>query len=272
LRPTLRVFRWHAKSIGIAATAKLWLAFLARRACRKVHVRLPAVALRPSGYSHPIYLRPGASDSLVFHQVFIMGEYDRVFRLENPKLIIDLGANVGYTSVRFLNHFPDVRVLAVEPDPSNADLCRRNLKPYGERVRLLQAAIWSEPAYLVVQPHPLGCYGFEYGTRVRTPAEGERGTTAAMDIAGLIAISGNASVDLLKVDIEGSEAELFARNCASWLPNVRNLVIELHNKRSREVFAEALRNYEFELLSCGELTFCWNLRRKLKSAARAGDQ
>ncbi|MGH9445366.1 MAG: FkbM family methyltransferase [Terriglobia bacterium] len=269
LSSTLHAIRWHIGRIGTAATVKLWLGFLARKACRKLGGRLPAIPLRPSSYSHPIYLRLGASDSEVFHQVFILGEYDAVFRLEDPKLIIDCGANVGYTSVCFLNHFPSVRVLAIEPDPSGAELCRRNLKPYGERARLLQAAVWSEPASLVLQPHPLGHCGFEYGMQVRAPAKGEPGTTAALDVRSLIAMSGNASVDLLKVDIEGSEAVLFARNCESWLPNIRNIVIELHNARSREAFAGALRDYEFDSSACGELTFCWNLRQKPGCEPRA---
>jgi hypothetical protein len=74
-------------------------------------------------------------------------------------------------------------------------------------------------------------------------------------------------VDLLKVDIERSEIELFAKNTDSWLPRVKNICIELHGPDCEAAFFSALAPYDFEVSHSGELTICRDLRPK-KSVMR----
>ena len=82
----------------------------------------------------------------------------------------------------------------------------------------------------------------------------------ATDINTLLAESGSDAIDLLKIDIERSEVEVFARNFEPWLGRVRNLVIELHDEECRRVFFQALSPYAYDLSEVGELTICRNLR------------
>jgi hypothetical protein len=58
-------------------------------------------------------------------------------------------------------------------------------------------------------------------------------------------------IDLLKCDIEGSEAELFA-NCAPWIDRVRNLVIEVHPPYSPALLHQHLRAAGWEFDVCDE--------------------
>lgn len=69
-----------------------------------------------------------------------------------------------------------------------------------------------------------------------------------------------AKIDLLKIDIEGAELELF-RAPADWLNDVSSIVIELHGAECEKVFFKALKGYQYELGSSGELTICKNMRR-----------
>ena len=69
-------------------------------------------------------LRKTGSDWEVFSQIFMHNEYKpvcRALRLNNinPKLILDLGANIGLTTAYLKNIFPDCEVISVEPDQSN---------------------------------------------------------------------------------------------------------------------------------------------------------
>ena len=67
------------------------------------------------------------------------------------------------------------------------------------------------------------------------------------------------TVELLKVDIERGEIELFGGPCP-WLEFVlRNIVIELHDEECSEVFHRALSGYSYEEFT-GEPTFCCDLR------------
>jgi hypothetical protein len=76
----------------------------------------------------------------------------------------------------------------------------------------------------------------------------------------LIGLSGATEIDLLKIDIEKSELELFSRNTENWLPRIRNLCIELHGADCEAVFFRALADYSYNLSRTGELTVCSDLR------------
>jgi hypothetical protein len=84
----------------------------------------------------------------------------------------------------------------------------------------------------------------------------------AWDIPSLMKLSEYDQIDLLKVDIEGSEVSLFDSGCAAWLPKVRNICIELHGVNCEATFFRALEGFKYERGQFGELTVCSNLRRE----------
>jgi FkbM family methyltransferase len=227
----------------------------------KLRAREPeSCSLRPHLAQHPLMARlRGSSDISVFNQIFIHEEYRTLRQLEDVSLVLDLGANVGYSSAYFLSSFPKCRVVAVEPDERNIAVCRFNLKPYGDRVVLLHGAVWSECTGLSLS---LGSgVGREWATRVTQPSDPNAGDVPAWNVSSLIDMADVVEVDLLKVDIEGAERAVFS-NCRSWLPRVRNICIELHGKVCRETFFHALADFEYSLEYSGELTICKNIRPK----------
>jgi FkbM family methyltransferase len=198
----------------------------------------------------------------VFKQIFVQREYSSVADLQNVFVIMDLGANVGYSSAYFLNCFPQSRVLAVEPDDRNLEVCRQNLRPYAERAVILPGAAWS---YCTALSLSCGSFrdGREWATQVVPRQEHDnRPEVQGWDIPTLIEASGSSEVDLLKVDIEGAERQLFSENAESWLPKVRNICIELHGAECRTVFFACLAGWEYDLSYSGDLTICRNLRRR----------
>ena len=69
-------------------------------------------------------------------------------------------------------------------------------------------------------------------------------------------------VDILKIDIEGSELDLFSKNYESWLGKVKNIAIEIHDKESEKAFFNALSDFDYQLEFSGELTVCKQISRK----------
>jgi FkbM family methyltransferase len=211
-------------------------------------------------------MRGGSSSDIdVFDQIIMGLEYEPLNDLQ-PHFILDLGANIGLSSAWFLSRFPRAEVLAVEPDPCNFYLCCHNLARYGRSARVLLGAAWSKRSKVVLS-HSSGD-GREWASRVYDyPSHGTEPQVDAWDIASLIKMSNAKAVDLLKVDIERSELEVFARGYEDWLPLVRNICIELHDRECKEVFFTALANYDFDLLASDELTICKNLRQKRRTCA-----
>jgi FkbM family methyltransferase len=225
---------------------------------RARHVPWGLFSLRIPGVQHPIYCRTGTSDAWVLKQVFLEREYAPLDRERNVRVVFDCGANVGYSSLYFLNQFPSCRVIAVEPDPDNLELLRMNLKPYGSRVEIVTAGVWSTATRLVIVRR-----GEAWATQVRAATPGEMGDLPAVDIASLMHRAGVDRVDVLKVDIEGSEAEVFSANVDTWLPRIGSLAIELHGQRCTEIVEKALSSYHFKRVSSGELSIFLDIRPEL---------
>ena len=206
----------------------------------------------------------------VFHQIFIFEEYSCLRDLNEPSLVLDLGANVGFSAAYFLNIFPKTHIVAVEPDERNLVICKANLSPYGDRVLLLHGAVWSRATKLRLLKGTFGD-GREWASQVDEFIEEERPSAGvqAWDVGSLIDMSGGTTVDLLKVDIERAELSVFGESVGSWLHRVHNICIELHGKDCEEVFFAALKDFDYELGHSGELTICRNLRPKDISKTKA---
>lgn len=236
------------------------LQFLLFRLGRVLRFRWPVSwRFHPRQAQHALTARLGGSSDLdVYSSIFIEQEYSTLRSLENVSLVLDLGANVGYSSAYFLSCYPDSRVVAVEPDDRNVAVCRTNLKPYGDRALLLHGAVWTEPTTLCLEMGTNGD-GREWGTFVYQPPDGRVGEIQAWDVSSLIDMAGASEVDLLKVDIERSELVVFGESAKRWLPRVRNICIELHGPDCEETFYNALAGFDYELEHSGELTICRNI-------------
>ncbi|HYW43535.1 MAG TPA: FkbM family methyltransferase [Bryobacteraceae bacterium] len=205
----------------------------------------------------------GSSDVSAFRQIFVRDHYAGLRDLKNVSLVLDLGANVGFSSAYFLSCFPESRVVAVEPDERNVAVCRANLKPFGKRATVLHGAVWSDGTRLCLST---GTFGDEreWAMQVVPPADGSAGDVQAWDMGSLIAMAGGGEVDLLKIDIERAELAVFDHRAKAWLPRIRNICIELHGRDCEEAFFRALSDFDYELQRSGELTICRNLRAKTR--------
>jgi FkbM family methyltransferase len=199
--------------------------------------------------SFPVSVRPRTSDINVFYQIFVLNEYRCVSGITPPRLIVDLGANVGYSSAYFLSHFDGCKVIAVEPDPANFIELQKNIAPYGDRVNAIQAAVWPRPERLVLVH---GGLGYEWGVSAKPS---NNGSVETITIPELLKLSGQDRISLLKIDIEGAETELF-RSDTEWLDSVDNIVIEIHGNEAEEAFFSKIDKSRFIVSRCDELTVC----------------
>ncbi len=198
-----------------------------------------------------IWCRPFTSDRLAFAQIFVDRGYPVPSHVD-PRLIVDCGANVGYASLFFLSRFPNARVVAVEPDDRNYALLQRNLSSFGARAQTIHGAVWRREAGLRVLK---GTYrdGLEWATQVRECGDGETPDLVGMTIGSVLAQANADVIDILKIDIEGAEAEVFAGD-TEWVDRVRVLMVELHDARSARAFQRLLAGRPFKTSVCGELT------------------
>jgi len=171
----------------------------------------------------PVHLRPGTADRTVLEKVFLQQEYAVPFPI-TPRRIVDAGAHIGLASLYFSSRYLDSEIVAVEPEASNFALLAKNCSRRGQ-IRLMQGALWSRTARLIGASSPASNDGFA----VREAGTGT-GNIRGLTLDEILAETGWDSIDLLKLDIEGSELELFKGVQADWLGRVRIIAIELHDR------------------------------------------
>lgn len=217
-----------------------------------------ALHLRSRWANYPLLCRANTTDILVFDQIFVEREYQSLDHLKHPEVIVDCGANVGYSSAYFLSRFPKARLLAIEPDNDNFEVLALNLAPFGNRAQAMKAAVWSHCAQLTLDESTFRD-GAEWSRQVRECRPGERGF-GAIDIGTLLEENHIARVSLLKMDIEGAEAVVFSCNFQSWIDRIDNIAIELHDDSpfgdARGAFRSAIEGRGFRIYQAGELTIC----------------
>jgi FkbM family methyltransferase len=197
------------------------------------------IAMAPRGGGPPLFLRPGSSD---------FGAYDKVMREEgyhftprtSPTVIVDAGANVGMASVYFARKFPGARVIAIEPERSNFELLRRNVKPY-PNVEPFLGALWSESLDIEIVDPGLGNQGFQVKPDIG-------GGVPALSVVDLMKRFDLGHIDILKIDIEGAEREVMGSSDA-WIGKVGAVIAELHDAMSpgaSRSFYDATKGFDWE--------------------------
>jgi len=177
-----------------------------------------------------IGIRPGTSDVTVLYETFC-GQYHLPPEdIDEPRTILDLGANIGLTVAHFACRYSNARVLGVELDESNAALAQRNVRPWADRAVILRGAAWIEDGKVDYQGAPGDEYGFSVCTSI-AGSEASRpltGTAPAFGMTSLIAelASGGSAVDYVKMDVEGAERHLLRHN--GWSDKIRSIAVELH--------------------------------------------
>lgn len=181
---------------------------------------------------HKLQLRCRDSDLFVYGQVFGAEEYSVGERNEralkglmqrsvgNGKtpLIIDGGGNVGYSAVYFAITYPGAHIIAVEPDPVTFAIMKSNCSAFSN-ISPIYGAIWNH----------------QNGVRLSSTAKASwsrtvenEGTTPSFTIEALVSEIPNADPLILKLDIEGAEAEVL-RSSAAVVSKFPCIVIEPHD-------------------------------------------
>jgi len=189
--------------------------------------------VRREGYEHPIYLRNGMSDIGVYNEVIEKNEYD--FTVKNaPKYIIDAGANIGLASVYFGRKYSNAKIIAIEPEEENFKLLKLNIKDY-PNITAINAALWNMSGEITLFDVGLDSGGFMVETNVsalKPNIKNKKHLVKSVTIDEIMNQFNIDSIDILKMDIEGAEKEVF-ESCKEWINQTKCIIIELHERMKK---------------------------------------
>jgi FkbM family methyltransferase len=203
-----------------------------------------------------------SSDILVFSQIFKRNEYqplvDMVCRYEGEKKnfnILDAGGNVGFASMYLKNYFPASEIIIVEPAPRNFACMVQNIElNHLANVHSIKGAVWFNNSYLDLN--------YDFGDKkewaVRTEESENTTETKGYTVSELMKMYNWNCIDILKIDIEGAEKEIFEHEETegAFLPVTKYIALEIHDKfNCREQIERCLKKYDFEFFRHGQSTF-----------------
>ena len=175
---------------------------------------------------YPVHLRPGTSDDDVFTQIFVDREYGINVGI-NPAIIIDAGANIGLSTVWFKNKYPAAKIIAIEPDADNVEMIKLNTGYYSD-IHVIQAALWNKQTPMSVSDkRGMGKWALIAEESNSVNINGLQ--IPAVTIDEIMQQYGLHFIDLLKMDIESAECEVFGENYQNWLPKTKVLITEIHD-------------------------------------------
>lgn len=150
-----------------------------------------------------------------------------------PQTVLDLGANIGLFSLWISKRFGQSQssskrvpwLLAVEPVAENAAMAARNLRDNSIPGEVVQAAVGQQQGEAWFEARA------ESNLGRLTPVAGTGLRVSVIGIRDLLEHFPGGEVDLVKMDIEGAEAELLGRD-TDWLSKVKALLVEWHDDRA----------------------------------------
>ncbi|MET0313599.1 MAG: FkbM family methyltransferase [Hansschlegelia sp.] len=209
-----------------------------------------------------IYYRDNATDLRVIKSSMMRGEFDIIQRLVTStpnKFIIDAGGYIGTASIMLAQMFPDSVIVCVEPSSSNYAVMKQNVRRF-PNVIPLNAALVGVSRDLHLFDRRTGPWGF---TVVEKPTDKATvdtiETVKGLTVPEIMERFGAKGVDVLKVDIEGGELELF-QNSSEWVDRVGAILVELHDRivpGCTEVFDKKTAGMK-PMLTRGEKRFTYN--------------
>lgn len=224
-----------------------------------VKLMLPGnLKIKLKNLNDKIHLRNIVTDRGIFHQVFVELEYEFPFNLKENPIIIDAGGNIGLFSVFMKNKFPSSKIITIEPDEENFNLLKKNTSNF-DNIFYEKSGLWNKKTKIKVYDK------YHTGKSGLIVEEDEiNGNLDAVSIDYLMSKYNIDKIDLLKIDIETSEIEVFSQNFENWISKTKYLVIELHDRIKvgcgRTFFNainKSLNNYKIEVK--GENIFIENL-------------
>jgi FkbM family methyltransferase len=191
------------------------------------------VGLSVPGLRGKAWIRAKTSDLAVFQQIVVDRE-QQVELAAAPRTIVDAGANIGLASAVWAARYPEARILAIEPDAGNFALLRRNTRRY-PGVTAVRAGLWCRGGHVRIENPEAEPWAF----RVGEADAGDASAVVALTVGDAIGSLGGDRIDVLKLDIEGAELDIFSAADLGWLDRVGTIVVELHD-RLRPGCTEAL--------------------------------
>jgi FkbM family methyltransferase len=258
---------------------KIWYKFNSSQG--NVHLDFKSSILKKIPFTdEKIYLRPTNSDcarlvefnnAIYFQKNF----FHEKLKKESPSILIDLGANIGTSSLSIIKEFKSIKkVIGVEAERFNYEILENNYRLWEEKFKSIDfysifGAASCEEGISFNSNFALSNENSKYsasGTFIFNSTKDIDDKFSSVDSISLNHIIAKYCGDekiICKIDIEGGEKNLFEKN-NDWLKNVAFITIEIHDRFDKKLvdssknLLKILQKYNFAIVPDKDVLYCYS--------------
>lgn len=197
------------------------------------------VSVHPRSLKHPVKINSKIEFKMM-HSICLKKSYSFGKIRWTPETIIDAGANVGFAAVYFASRFPNASICAVEPEKNNFERLSENCAPF-QNITCVHGALTDRVKKLSLYNDEGRIDSFKVLSS--SESSGEH-LLQGYSIPALLEKMGWSRIGLLKMDIEGSESEVFGNSFEDWINLVDMFAIEVHDTAENQCTKSVFRALE----------------------------
>lgn len=221
----------------------------------------------------PVYLRKCIGDHATFWQCLVQNqydfskfpqakklqeEYDQKSDISQGTLIIDCGGNIGLSAIWFAKKFRKSKIYVIEPDIENIEILNMNIQAFSDQIIPIKGGIWSDSSYAKISNPKSGPASFQLESTLTSDFTN---VIQCFTIDQICELANNRFPLIVKLDIEGSQDNLFSKN-TEWVNRTNLITLELDDwllpwQGTSRNFFKCLSQYDFDYLLGGESIFCF---------------
>jgi FkbM family methyltransferase len=205
-----------------------------------------------------ITIRRNLWDARIIKEIFFDRPYVRHVALPENPVVIDIGGYIGDFTLYAAKYLNARKVIVYEPTKENFELLSRNIgnNSFNGEVIAVNKAVGIDS---VIRLNVEVCDNEEIHVSSYWYQKAEQRVIPCVTLPELMEIHGLESVDLLKVDCEGGEYDIFPALNEATLGKIRNIVFEYHQvdgfeKKLRRVL-EHLKSVGYTLRVDGQIAY-----------------
>lgn len=201
-----------------------------------------------------IHFRKKTKDKETFKEIFNKNIYDVKLPIV-PNYIIDAGSNTGFASLFFKLKFPKSKIITLEIETENVKMIRKNLQKFSD-IDIIQKGLFNKKTFFKIEDPYKATNSFV----IKEVSKNEKYDIESITIDEIITLKKIETIDVLKIDIEGAEKDLFEKNYENWLPKVKIIMIETHDRmipKCSYSVMKSLNEYNFILYTTTQDTLIY---------------
>ncbi len=186
-------------------------------------------------------------DSKYFQKIITGGVYRKINLNHNIDIILDIGANIGATSIFFALNYPNSTIFSFEPVSETYDILLKNTKLFNN-IFCKKYAVTNNTGeqQIYIDQERLGRSSLIEKHRNMDISYSEK--TKTINLNNFIDENNISKIDILKIDCEGSEVEILD-SIKNYLSKISLIYIEIHGENKIKYLTDLLKKTHNEIVS-----------------------